>query len=466
MGKYQIREFLSRTGLGMFLVWGCAAVLFLAAVAFSPFWGKADMVVGVAAMVVLAGASIWYAVMFLMTLAKRQWKKSAIMFVSGGVGACLLAVGFGFAVALNFGFALVNWEKGKENPRLVGVPGEDGKTAFSVEYINAHPFLAEYDKTIVFKSGKRIGVCMDTGGAGPFAVYRLPTGEYYLVDGLKHNFIRNNYRVNVTNETVEMMTADTFWIRIPDGTLAVVGGGGNSIEVNTADEKYKNVESKLTPVGDSLSRRKYLGLIHPRGEFEKSDDGKDPYVGISEPKWTAVDAGAVNLPFTLEWRDNKNRWNRQWRIATASGKHFALSQAGDFETCFVYVGAPGVYRLHFVSKNGRRNVSEIVGSGAEMYRLHFVSKNGRMSDMFDNEYRIDANSEKVEMIVGGFFLSIPSETVCISSIGLSEDRAFLTAASENGTQIESDVCIPASEDKYQYMLIGSINHDGRFLPCP
>lgn len=442
MGKYQIREFLSRTGLGMFLVWGCAAVLFLAAVAFSPFWGKAGVAVGVAATVVFAGTHLWYVLVFFVTLAKRQWKKSAIMFVSGGVGACLLAVGFGFAIALDFGFALVNWEKGKEKPRLVGVPSEDGKTAFSVEYSNAHPFLAEYDKTIVFKSGKRIGVWMDTGGAGPFAVYRLPTGEYYLVDGLKHSFIRNDYCVNVTNETVEMMTGDTFWIRIPDSTLAVVGGGGNSIVVNTADEKYKNVESKFMLVGDSLSRRKYLGLIHPRGEFEKSDDGKDPYVGIIEPKWTAVDAGAVNLPFTLEWRDNKKGWNRQWRIATASGKHFALYQAGDFETCFVYVGAPGVYRLHFVFKNGR------------------------MSDMFDNEYRIDANSEKVEMIVCGFFLSIPSETVCISSVGLSEDRASLTAASENGTQIESDVCIPASEDKYQYMLIGSINHDGRFLPCP
>jgi hypothetical protein len=426
----------------MFLVWGCAAVLFLAAVVVSPFLSKADVVVGVAATGVLAVASIWYVLVFLVTLAKRQWKKSAIMFVSGGVGACLLAVGFGFAVALNFWSAAENWEKGKEKPRLADVPGEDGKTAFSVEYINAHPFLAEYDKTIVFKSGKRIGVMMDTGGAGPFAVYSLPTGEYYLVDGLKHSFIRNDYRVNVTNETVEMMIADTFWIRIPDGTLAVVGDGGNSIEVNTSDEKYKNVESKLTSVGDSLSRRKYLGLIHPRGEFEKSDDGKDPYIGIIEPKWTAVDAGAVNLPFTLEWRDNKKGWNKQWRIATASGKHFALYRAGDFETCFVYVGAPGVYRLHFVSKNGR------------------------MSDMFDNEYRIDANSEKVEMIVGGFLLRIPPGTIDISSFGMTGNHANLTAASENGTQIESDVCIPASEDGYQYMLVGSINHDGRFLPCP
>lgn len=271
MGMNRIREFLSRTGLGMFLVWGCAAVMFLAAVVVSPFLGKADVVVGVAATVVLAGASIWYAVVLLVTLAKRQWKKSAIMFVSGGVGACLLAAGFGFAMGLNFWSAAEDWEKGKEKPRLADVPGEDGKTAFSVEYINAHPFLAEYDKTIVFKSGKRIGVCMDTGGAGPFAVYRLPTGEYYLVDGLKHSFIRNDYRVNVTNETVEMMTGNTFWIHIPDGTLAVVGGDGNSIGIKTADGEYKNVEGKLTPVGDSLSRRNYIGLVHPSGEFEESD---------------------------------------------------------------------------------------------------------------------------------------------------------------------------------------------------
>lgn len=441
MDMNRIREFLSRTGLGMFLVWGCAAVLFLVVKVVSPFLGKAGVAVGVAATVVFAGTHLWYVLVFFVTLAKRQWKKSAIMFVLGGVGARLLAVGLGFAMALNFRPATENWEKGKEKPRLADVPGEDGKTAFSVEYVNAHPFLAEYDKTIVFKSGKRIGIYMDTGGAGPFAVYSLPTGEYYLVDGLKHSFIRNDYRVNVTNETVEMMTGDTFWIRIPDGTLAVVGGGGNSIEVNTSDEKYKNVESKLASVGDSLSRRKYLGLIHPRGEFEKSDDGKDPYVGIIEPKWIAVDAGAVNLPFTLEWRDNKNRCSRQWRIATVSGKHFGLVHAGEFETCFVYVGAPGVYRLHFVSKNGR------------------------MSDMFDNEYRIDANSEKVEMIVGGFLLRIPPGTIDISSFGMSGTHANLTATSENGTQIESDVCIPASEDGYQYMLVGSINHDGRFLPC-
>ncbi len=89
----------------------------------------------------------------------------------------MLAVGFGLATAFNFWVGAATWKQEDEKPRMAGVPGEDGKTAFSVEYINAHPFLAEYDKTIVFKSGKRIGVGMDTGGAGAFAGYRLGSGE-------------------------------------------------------------------------------------------------------------------------------------------------------------------------------------------------------------------------------------------------------------------------------------------------
>ena len=92
MGRYQIRKFLSRTGLGLFLVWGCAAIIFLVAVVSSPLLGKAAVVAGFAATGVLAVASLWYALVFLVALAKRQWRSAAIMFVVGGVGACLLSV--------------------------------------------------------------------------------------------------------------------------------------------------------------------------------------------------------------------------------------------------------------------------------------------------------------------------------------------------------------------------------------
>ena len=306
MDNRKIRDFLSRTGLGLFLVWGCVAAIFLAAVSFEPLLGKVQTVLTIVALVVLTMASLWYVVVFIVTLARRQWRKAAFVFVLGCVGASLLLVGFSLAVAYNFWVGAATWKPEDEKPRLVEVPGEDGEAAFSVEYINAHPFLAEYDKTIVFKSGKRIGVCVDTGGAGPFAVYRIGADEYYLVDGFKHNFLRNDYRVNTAKETVEMMVGDyMFWVRIPDGTLAVVGGGSESISVKTADEENKDVNGGLTAVGDSLACRCYLGLVGPHGEFEASPDGKDPHVDIIEPQWKAVDARAANLPFVLEWRDRR-----------------------------------------------------------------------------------------------------------------------------------------------------------------
>lgn len=38
---------------------------------------------------------------------------------------------------------------------------------FSLSYKPAHPFLAEYDKAVVFPSGKTIGLAPDSGGGGP-----------------------------------------------------------------------------------------------------------------------------------------------------------------------------------------------------------------------------------------------------------------------------------------------------------
>ena len=436
----KIRDFLTRTGLGLFLAWGCAAAIFLAVISVAPSLGKAQIVAAIAALVVLAVASLWYVMAFTVALVKRQWRKAALMFVLGGAGTCLLAVGFGLAMAFNFWVGAATWKQKDEKPRMVGVPGEDGKTAFSVEYINAHPFLAEYDKTIVFKSGKRVGVRMDTGGAGPFAVYRLGADEYYLVDGLKHNFIRNDYRVNTAKETVEMMIGDAFWIRIPDDALAVVGGGDNSISVKTVDEECKNVDGELAAVGDSLACRRYLGLVTPRGKFEASPDGKDPHTDVIEPQWAAVDARAANLPFALEWRCARNGFWWHGRTTTTAGKHFGLYHTGKFNTCRISVGAPGVYRVHIMSKNGR------------------------VSDWFDNEYRIDVNREKVEMFFDKCLLNIPPGTVDILSFGMRGDRAYLTTACEDGTKIESSESIPADKDKYQYVLVGTIDSTGCFHP--
>lgn len=439
MDKNKVRDFLSRTGIGLFLFWGCAAVIFLTVVAAEPFLGKAQMVAGIAALTLLAVASLWYIAVFIVSLAKRRWKKAGIMFFLGGVGAAMLAVGFGLAVAFNFWVGAATWKQEDEMPRQGGVPGENGETAFSVEYINAHPFLAEYDKTIVFKSGKRIGVWIDTGGAGPFAVYRLPTGEYYLVDGLEHDFIRSDYRVNVTNEMVEMMCDET-WVNIPEGALKVDSRANDSITAKTADGEKR--ADGGAPVGDSLKGRSYLGLLYPSGRFEPGEG--DPFADIIEPKWKTVKLDGGEVPFSLECK----RWEgaHYYRLLFASGARIALGS----ERCISEAG----YSLYAL-KDGR-------------YHLFNA---GQKDVSWREEWRIDVAGETVEVMFkdhwnkyGDLWVKIPrGATSANSGIGISggEDGKPLSVSIDvntEGGKVTGHDFTPVGETLENEMLIGT------FLP--
>ena len=86
MDNRKIRDFLSRTGLGLFLVWGCVAAICLVAGSFEPLLGKVQTVLTIVALVVLTMASLWYVVVFIVTLARRQWRKAAFVFVLGLMG--------------------------------------------------------------------------------------------------------------------------------------------------------------------------------------------------------------------------------------------------------------------------------------------------------------------------------------------------------------------------------------------
>ena len=76
----------------------------------------------------------------------------------------------------------------------------------------------------------------------------------------------------------------------------------------------------------------------------------------------------------------------------------------------------------------------------------------------------DVNREKVEMFFDKCLLNIPPGTVDIPSFGMRGDRAYLTTACEDGTKIESSESIPADKDKYQYVLVGTIDSTGCFHP--
>ena len=152
---------------------------------------------------------------------------------------------------------------------------------FAVEYKRAKTFCAEYDKRLVFKSGKRIGLLIDTCGFGPFHVYRMKDGLYCLEDGYGWRGPGDNrrfFRVNVEKETVEMKS-DSGWFPIPEKGL-VRGWGSIPGELKdfTFDmypggdlnsTKGWNVRVTGTPVGMSMDGMKLIGEIDTGGRFSK-----------------------------------------------------------------------------------------------------------------------------------------------------------------------------------------------------
>ena len=165
------------------------------------------------------------------------------------------------------------WTKGKITDQL----------PFAVEYKRAKTLCAEYDKRLLFKSGKRIGLPMDTCGFGPFQVYRLKSGDYCLVDGFDRNLPESFgdqsrwLRVNVEKETVELKHG-IGWFRIPEkGYVRGWGGDKNSLDFfhfnmypggNLNETRGWAVSVPGTPVGDSLEGRKLIGTIYTSGRFE------------------------------------------------------------------------------------------------------------------------------------------------------------------------------------------------------
>ena len=407
----KIAKFVFETTYGPFVAWCCTALLLFVAYAISPslgWFGTALVDIMFVVQVIVAIVNI---IAFFKSLVKHQCGRALGQFLLGLAGLFLFGLGSVFAFVAHVIVALAT-SSGYAEVRSASVTNETSALEFAIEYRPAHPFLAEYDKTIVFKSGKRIGVWMDTGGAGPFAVYRLPTGEYYLVDGLKHDFIRNDYRVNITNETVEMM-CDKTWVNIPEGALKVVGGGNDSISVETADgERW--VAGGM-PVGESLKGRSYLGLLYPSGRFDP-DEG-DPFADIIEPKWEIVKLDGGEVPFSLECR----RWKGShcYRLAFASGARIALGSGS-------FIGEAGY--LLYALEDGR-------------YHLFTA---GQEDILRRNEWRIDATEESVEVMFkdhwnkyGDLWVKIPrGATSANSGIGISggEDGKPLSVSIDVNTE--------------------------------
>ena len=429
----KIAKFVFETAYGPFIAWCCTALLLFAAYAASSPLGRFGTALVNIMFVVQVIAAIVNIIALFKSLVEHQYGRAIGQFLLGLAGLFLFVLGLAFAFVAH-GVVAHATSSGYAEVRSASVTNETGALEFAVEYRPAHPFLAEYDKTIVFKSGKRIGIWMDTGGAGPFAVYSLPTGEYYLVDGLEFDFIRNDYRVSVTNETVEMMCDET-WVNIPEGALKVVGGGNDSISVETADgERW--VDGGM-PVGDSLKGRSYLGLLYPSGRFDP-DEG-DPFVDIIEPKWKTVKLAGGEVPFSLECK----RWKGShcYRLAFASGARIALGS----ESCIEEAG----YSLYALEDG----------------RYHLFTA-GQEDILRRNEWRIDATGESVEVMFKDHWGKYGDLWVKVPPRATSANGGISINGGENGKPISVSINVNTDGGKvtgHDFTPVGETLANEKFL---
>ena len=370
----KIARYVFETAFGPFVAWCSASLLLFAAHVMSPLLGKFGNAMSIMMLVVLALAALAGVIAFFISLNERKYGRAVVQFFLGIAGLLLFCMGLAAATFASWHMSLATGSCGP--PRYANLTNETGALEFAVEYKPAHPFLAEYDKCIVFPSGKRIVVWPDTGGAGAFAVYRLPTGEYYLVDGLEHDFIRSDYRVNTTNETVEMMCDET-WVKIPDKTLKVDGSSSDSIFVKTEDgDKWVNGG---TPVGDSLKGRVYVGLLYPKGDFEPGTG--DPFADIVEPKWNPVKLDCGEVPFSLECK----RWkgSHYYRLVFASGARIVLGSSCTLESGYsLYALEDGRYHLFNAGENASWRKEWRIDARGETVEVMFKDRLGKHGDLW------------------------------------------------------------------------------------
>ena len=397
----KICRFVLETSYGAFVGWctsGLVALLF--GYVFGPYRSLGWLVWSILAVHASLGLVVLAAVFY--SLAKRRWLRALGQCLLGGVSAALFVTGLVF-VAVSLMFSNRNYEdfKNTEQPWYGTLVCE--QLPFAVEYQAAHPFLAEYNKRIVFKSGKRIGINVDTGGAGDFAVYALEDGRYYLVDGLRTVWIRSEYRVDPEAESVERKCGRN-WLRIPDGSLFVDSWSDDSLTVKTGSGAES--VSSGQPVKDSLKDKRFIGMVTTKGKFVPG--GTEPEIEEDKVTWTSSKIDDT-VPFAYQWGESLSR-KSSCRFAFKSGKTVGVQP--DWRR-----GDHSIYRL----KDGR---------------FLFASQEGTI---WETLYRIDVANEVVWLNYNGHWFKVPCDTLDIVSMTTVGARSVIEIETETGkTKVYGD----------------------------
>lgn len=361
------------------------------------------------------------------SLVKRRWGRAVGQFLLG-LGAVVVYGVALIAVSLVTTFSERNmndFDRTKE-PWYGTKPCET--VPFGVEFRIAHPFLAEYSRRVVFKSGKPVMLNQDTGGAGEFAIYALKDGNFLLMDGLRMLQHRNEYRVNASVESVERRCGRT-WVRIPDDTLDIYSWNSESFGVKTTDGGDRSCKGGAS-VGDTLESKRYLGRVTTKGEFVAG--GEEPYIEKNETSWKSSEI-TDTIPFAYETGKSKTEDSLS-RIGFKSGKKVVLM--GDWRH-----GTHEVYRM----EDGRFILSEQEGT------------------MWESTYVIDATEESVSTCRKGFVARIPDNATRLCGVAEGKGRGSIEVETEKGKVVvrsEERIAAPYLGSEH----LGRIESDGSFTP--
>ena len=390
----KLGRFIFDTWYGSFVGWSASGLLTLGfAFVFGPYRSLEWLGWTVLALHALLGVVVLAAVV--RSVVKRCWLRALGQLLLGGVSAALFVAGL-VSVAVAIMFSERNFEDFEKTEQPWYGTTADEQLPFAVEYQAAHPFLAEYHKRIAFKSGKRVGINVDTGGAGDFAVYALADGSYYLLDGLRTVWIRSEYRVDPKAESVERKCGNC-WLRIPDGSLSVESWSDASLTVKT-DHGEESVSSGSS-VGDSLKGKRFVGMVTTRGKFVPGD--KEPEIEEDTVTWTSSGISDI-VPFSYEWGESRAH-KTHCRFAFKSGK--TVNVQNDWRH-----GDHSIYRL----QDGR---------------FLFAGQEGTM---WETIYRVDAVKEVVWVDYKGRWVGLPDETQGIVSMTTAGPRAVIEIETGEG----------------------------------
>ena len=207
--------------------------------------------------------SIVFVFVLLRALWKRHWrylaKQTAIIAIT--LAAACSAVYF--------------IENPTSGPRAWHSTPRDVPFPFAVEWRLADQFCGDWDKRIVFASGRRTGLARGEASNRPLAVYALDSGRYAVA--FKDTFTPYFYvfRIDPGKETVDWLS-EGLWYTLPPDTVGFISWGAGGPLVKT--KKGAVGVHGGVPAGDEYSHRRFLGFVSTSGAFDPST--RDPFPNL------------------------------------------------------------------------------------------------------------------------------------------------------------------------------------------